>query len=282
MQNTLLSRRRLLAGLCTWPVGSMAAPRTAPLLLAQDAPADIDPAGYLVSEKYDGVRAWWDGSDLRFRSGLPIAAPAWFVSHLPKGPLDGELWAGRGRFEALSGAVRRHEPRDAEWRQIRYMLFELPGAPGPFSLRVDRLRAVVREQRHPSLMVAEQALLPNPAALHRRLHEVVAAGGEGMVLHRADAPYVTGRSPLLLKLKLLADAEAVVIGPVPGRGKHQGRMGALQVRTADGVAFFIGTGFSDAVRERPPVPGTWITYTHRGHTESGVPRFASYLRVRSA
>ena len=282
MQHTLLSRRRLLAGLCTWPLSSMAAPRTAPLLLAQDAPPDIDPAGYLVSEKYDGVRAWWDGSDLRFRSGLPIAAPPWFTARLPAVPMDGELWLGRGRFEALSGAVRRHEPRDAEWRQIRYMLFEMPDVAGTFSQRVARLRDVVAESGHPSLVAVEQAALPDRAALLRRLHAVVSAGGEGLVLHRADAPYVTGRSPLLLKLKPLADAEAVVIGTVAGRGKHLGRMGALQVRTADGVAFSIGTGFSDAVRERPPAPGTWITYTHRGHTEAGVPRFASYLRLRSS
>ena len=40
----------------------------------RDVAADIDPAGYLVSEKLDGVRAWWDGTRLRFRSGLPVLA----------------------------------------------------------------------------------------------------------------------------------------------------------------------------------------------------------------
>ena len=280
MQALTLSRRHALAALCAWPWIASAKPRAAPLVLAQDAAADTDPIGWLVSEKYDGVRAWWDGRDLRFRSGLPIAAPAWFTAQLPALPLDGELWLGRRRFEAVSAAVRRQAPLEAEWRQIRYMLFEAPDMAGTFSQRVARLRDVVSGSDHPSLVAVEQALLPDHAALLRWLHAVVSAGGEGLMLHRADAPYVTGRSPLLLKLKPLADAEAVVVGHVPGRGKHEGRLGALRVRNVDGVDFLIGTGFSDAERAQPPAVGTLITYRHRGHTESGVPRFASWLRVR--
>ena len=106
------------------------------LLLAQSAPAGIDPTGYLVSEKFDGVRAVWDGRVLRFRSGLPIAVPEAFVERLPAVPLDGELWLGRGRFEALSGLVRRRCPDAAAWRHLRYMVFDLPGAGGAFAERV--------------------------------------------------------------------------------------------------------------------------------------------------
>jgi len=84
----------------------------------------------------------------------------------------------------------------------------------------------------------------------------------------------------LLKLKPLHDAEAVVIGHVPGQGKHAGRLGALRVRNEDGAEFLIGTGFSDAQRAEPPPTGVLVTYTHRGSTASGVPRFASFLRVR--
>jgi DNA ligase-1 len=100
------------------------------------------------------------------------------------------------------------------------------------------------------------------------------------MLHRADALYVTGRNDALLKLKLLDDAEATVIAHVEGKGKYTGKMGALQVETADGKRFQIGTGFSDAQRASPPAIGTLVTYTHRGLTKNGLPRFASYLRVR--
>ena len=275
-----LCRRLFLGALCAAPFAARAAPNRTPLLLAQEAPPDVDPSGYLISEKYDGVRAWWDGQTLRFRSGLPVAAPAWFVAQLPAQPLDGELWLARGRFEALSAAVRRHRPSDEEWRQLRYMLFELPGASGTFADRAERIRQLVRQQRGHTLNAVDQASLPDRGALQKRLLSVVDSGGEGLVMHRADAPYQSGRSSVLLKLKPLHDAEATVLAHLPGRGKHAGRLGALQVRNAEGAAFSIGTGFTDAERESPPPLGAFISYTHRGHTESGVPRFASYLRRR--
>ena len=266
----------------TFPGAAAARPQPdAPqLLLAQNAPADIDPAGYLVSEKYDGARAVWDGSMLRFRSGARIAAPAWFTARLPATPLDGELWLGRGSFEALSGAVRRQQPDDAPWRALRYMIYELPGAGGDFAERATRIAALVRGLGSASLVAAPQQPVANRVALRQRLDDVVRGGGEGLVLHRADAPYLTGRSPALLKLKPVHDDEAVVIGHVAGRGRHLGRLGALRVRTAEGVEFLLGTGLSDLQRDDPPPIGAVVTFSYRGRTAAGVPRFASFLRLR--
>jgi DNA ligase-1 len=283
MVATLPSRRHFicaLAALPAWalPPGAVAAPA---VLLAQNAPAGIDPTGYLVSEKYDGVRAIWDGQVLRFRSGLVIAAPAAFIERLPAVPLDGELWLGRGRFEALSGLVRRQTPDAAAWSQLQYRVFELPGGRGSFAARAQRIDELVQRTGWPQLQAVKHEVLASPRALQRRLDEVTAAGGEGLMLHRADARYETGRSASLLKLKRLHDDEARVTGHVPGRGRHAGRMGALQVCISSGVAFQLGTGFSDAQREVPPPIGTLVSYTHRGHTADGVPRFASFLRVRS-
>ncbi len=249
------------------------------LLLAQDAPANVDPAGFLVSEKFDGVRALWDGNRLRFRSGLPVPAPAWFTARLPPVPLDGELWFGRGRFEALMGAVRRLSADDAEWRELRFMVFELPGAAGGFSARAAHIAALARRTNWPQLVAVEQIAVASRLQLQHRFEAVVRGGGEGLMLHRADAPYETGRSRSLLKLKPLHDAEATVVSHQAGRGKHAGRMGALRVRTDEGVEFLIGTGFSDVQRESPPQIGAIVTFTHRGSTEAGVPRFASFLRV---
>ncbi|HMV85901.1 MAG TPA: DNA ligase [Blastocatellia bacterium] len=249
-------------------------------LLANVAKADIDPAPYLVSEKYDGVRALWDGKVLRSRAGNVFAAPAWFLAKLPRQSLDGELWIGRGQFEKLSGAVRKASPQDDEWRQIKYMIFELPDAPGTFAERYEQIKRVVAQANFPQLVAVEQFRLPDNAALRRKLDEVVRGGGEGLMLHRADALFVAGRSDALLKLKPLDDTEATVIGYVPGKGKYTGKMGALQVETADGKRFQIGTGFTDAVRANPPAIGTVITFTYRGLTKNGLPRFASYLRIR--
>ena len=250
------------------------------LLLANVLGPDTDPAKYLVSEKYDGVRAVWDGKVLRFRSGRTVNAPAWFIAKLPAQGLDGELWLGRGRFETLSGIVRKTEPQDEEWRQIKYMIFELPGAPGTFAQRAQRIQEIVGKAQWPQLIAIEQLRVANRAALKRKLDEVVSGGGEGLMLHLADAEYVTGRSDVLLKLKPLQDTEAVVIQHVPGKGKYQGMLGALRVRAPDGKKFLIGTGFSDEVRRNPPALGVTITYTYRGLTNAGLPRFPSYLRVR--
>lgn len=257
-----------------------AAESSPPLLLAKVLGPGVDPADYLVSEKFDGVRALWDGKVLRFRSGREVHAPRWFTERLPAQALDGELWLGRGRFEDLSGFVRRTAPEDGEWRQITFMVFELPGAPGSFAERARRIESIVTAAGFAQLVAVPQFRVADRALLQHRLDEVVRGGGEGLMLHRADAPYLTGRSDALLKLKPLLDTEAVVKAHVAGAGKYRGMLGALRVEMPDGKQFVIGTGFSDAVRKNPPPVGTTITYTYRGLTKNGLPRFASYLRVR--
>jgi DNA ligase-1 len=275
-----IQRRFFLSSLAAVVALPAAARPAAAVMLAQEAPPDPDPAGFLVSEKFDGVRALWDGERLRFRSGLPVSAPPWFTSALPPVALDGELWLARGRFEDLSGIVRRARPLDADWRALRYLVFDRPGSDAPFAQRARELQQLARQAAVPWLAAVAQQALPDRAALQARLRQVLDGGGEGLMLHRADARWRAGRSADLLKLKALADAEATVLAHLPGRGRHAGRLGALRVRSADGLVFDIGTGFSDAQRQRPPAPGQLVTYSYRGRTEAGVPRFAAFVRVR--
>jgi DNA ligase-1 len=250
------------------------------LLLAQTYVAGIDVTRYWVSEKFDGVRAQWDGKVLRFRGGSQVSAPTWFTADFPATPLDGELWIGRDAFDALSSTVRKIEPVDAEWRQVRYLVFELPGAAGDFSARIQRMQAITTEAAVPWLQVVVQFRVSSHAELMRRLNRVVETGGEGLMLHRADAPYTTGRSDALLKLKPWQDAEAVVVGHVPGKGKYQGMTGALEMQMPDGRRFRLGSGLSDALRRQPPPLGTLVTYRFQHLTQNGVPRFPRYFRVR--
>jgi len=279
---------RLLRGVIKMLVGMLMiitpviahANQPSPLLLANVLGENVDPAAYLVSEKYDGVRAIWDGKSLRFRSGRTVNAPDWFIAKLPSEKLDGELWLARGAFERLSGYVRKSSPLDEDWQQIKYMVFELPGGTGTFADRVARIREIVDNAKWPQLVAVEQFRVVDRDALKRKLDQVVNGGAEGLMLHLADAIYVTGRSDVLLKLKLLQDTEAKVVEHLPGKGKYVGQMGALRLEMPDGRRFNIGTGFSDATRKKPPLIGTIITYTYRGLTNKGTPRFASYLRVR--
>lgn len=256
---------------------ALAAPK---LMLAQDWNTSLDVAAFLISEKLDGVRAYWDGKELRFRSGRLIVAPVWFTAALPNTALDGELWMGRHRFDALSGAVRKGVPVDAEWREVRYLIFDTPGAEGSFAQRATRINDLVAKAKVPWLQVVEQSRVSDHSALQKRLQMTVNDGGEGLVLHRAEALWQPGRSDALRKLKLQPDEEARVIAQIPGKGRHLGRMGALLLEMPNGQRFALGTGFSDAQRETPPATGAMVTYRYRDRTLSGLPKFASYLRTR--
>lgn len=255
---------------------------TPALMLAKNWQAGLDAGSYLVSEKLDGVRAYWDGKVLRFKSGNPIAAPAWFVAALPKTALDGELWMGRHSFDRLSGAVRRNVPVDTEWREVRYMVFDLPGAAGSFAERSTRLVALLESSTVDWLRPVAQFRLADSAGLQAQLKRTVADGGEGLMLHRAQAHWQPGRSADLRKLKLVPDEDAKVVGHIDGKGKHVGRMGALLLETPEGKRFALGTGFTDAQRDAPPAVGAFVTYRYRDRTPAGLPKFASFLRVREA
>lgn len=264
----------------TIPTAMAAVTNQPGVLLAKVWQQEQDPAGFWVSEKLDGVRALWDGHQLRFRSGRIVPAPDWFTAALPAQPLDGELWLGRGTFDALSAIVRKASPVDAEWRQVRYMIFELPDFSGNFSRRVEQMQVVIAQEKLAWLQAVPQFQVANAAQLMTRYQEVIAGGGEGLMLHRAEALYHTGRSDDLLKLKPAEDAEAMVIGYLPGKGRNKGRVGALLVENAAGNRFRIGSGLSDETRRRPPAVGATITYRYQQVSANGIPRFPRYWRIR--
>lgn len=260
------------------------------LMLAKVYHPGTDLADYWVSEKYDGLRGYWDGERLLTRGGEPIQAPVWFTAGWPNLPLDGELWAGHGQFERASSTVRQRIPDDSAWRGIRFMVFDLPSHGGHFTERLSALNAVVAQIGQPWVVAVAQTRATTHAALQSQMRKVVKAGGEGLMLHRGASLYTASRNGDLLKVKPHLDAEAVVVGHQPGRGKLSGLAGALLVETvasgnaaAPGLRFKIGTGLADADRRNPPPIGAVVTYRYRGLTDAGVPRFASFVRVaRSA
>ena len=250
------------------------------LLLAKVYSDQTDLNNYWVSEKLDGVRAYWDGQQLISRQGNRFAAPAWFTAGFPDEPLDGELWMGRGTFDVLSGTVRQQTPDDDQWRKVHYMVFDMPIPDLTFDERLARLTQLIAAQGIPHLQLVEQYKVTDRTTLMQKLERVVAQGGEGLMLHRGASLYRAARSDDLLKLKTYEDAEAVVIAHLPGKGKYEGMMGSLLVEMPNRRRFKIGTGFSDAQRADPPPIGSTITYKYFGKTNSELPRFASFLRMR--
>ena len=254
-------------------------------MLANSYRSGMALADYWVSEKYDGVRGYWDGRALWTRGGQRVAAPLWFTAGWPAVAMDGELWAGHGQFAKAVSTVRQQTPDESGWRALRFMVFDLPAQGGAFSERIPALHGVVKRIDQPWVQAVAQFKVASHPALQALLAKTVNNGGEGLMLHRGASLYQGRRSDNLLKLKLHDDSEAVVVGHVPGRGKHTGKLGALVVETpaADGKParrFKLGTGLSDEQRSNPPAIGAQVTYRFRGVNDSGIPRFASFMRLR--
>jgi len=250
-------------------------------MLAEVYEPGINVSEYWVSEKLDGVRARWDGRQFISRQGNVFHSPKWFTADFPTQPLDGELWIKRNSFEQIVSTVRTRTPNDAAWKNIRYMVFDLPESKAIFSDRLALLKSILSELKSPYLKLIKQFRIHSHSALKNKLQEITLAGGEGLMLHHGDSLYFNGRSDALLKFKPYQDADAEVIDHWPGKGKFTGMLGALLIRTADGKPFRIGTGFSDTERRNPPPIGAIITYKYYGKTRNGIPKFASFLRVRS-
>ncbi|HIP53094.1 MAG TPA: DNA ligase [Chromatiales bacterium] len=251
-----------------------------PITLARIYHRSIDLSHYWVSEKLDGIRAYWDGKRMISRSGHPFMLPDGFTAGFPDTPLDGELWCGRGCFQRLSRIVLDKKPDPRAWDEVRYMVFDLPTSPAPFSVRLLHLNKLFENVDNPHIRLIPQYRVDGHEALMRRLAEITADGGEGLMLRHDDAPYRPGRSSDLLKVKPFEDAEARVIAHLPGKGKYRGMLGSLMVETPEGLRFRIGSGFTDPQRRSPPPIGAIITYRYNGKTEKGIPRFARFLRVR--
>jgi hypothetical protein len=233
-----------------------------------------------MSEKLDGIRAYWDGAQLHGR-GWATASPRRRGSprRCRATPLDGELWMGRKLFQRTTSVVRSGDAGDA-WKQLLYVVFDAPASAAPFEERMDELRAALDRHAPPYARWHEHVRCAGVDHLRAELARVEALGGEGLMLRRPGSRYEVGRSSSLLKVKTFHDAEARVVGHAPGAGKHKGRLGALEVELADGTRFSVGTGLSDDERRAPPPIGSVITFRYQELSEDGVPRFPSYVGVR--
>ncbi|AKQ69484.1 DNA ligase (ATP) [Myxococcus hansupus] len=250
-----------------------------PLLLAQSWENDVDLTDWWMSEKLDGVRAYWDGKQFWSRLGNPFLAPEWFTAGLPDFPLDGELFGGRKRFQRTVSVVRRQDRSD-DWKELSFVAFDAPGVEGTFEARLERCRQWMEDTRPAYAKWHEHARCGGTAHLREELARVEALGGEGLMLRQPGSRYEAGRSHTLLKVKSFKDDEARVVGHVAGAGRHKGRLGALEVELRNGKRFSVGTGLSDAERAAPPPVGAIITFRYQELSNDGIPRFPSYVGVR--
>jgi len=251
-----------------------------PLLLAGTWDTTADLTGWWMSEKLDGVRAFWDGKQFVSRLGNLFHAPDWFLEGLPAVQLDGELWIARKAFQRTVSIVRRQDKCDL-WKEIRFLVFDAPAVRDPFERRVEFLVDTLGRKPLPHVAAHPHERCRGVSHLREELARVEALGGEGLMIRQPGSTYEVGRSSTLLKVKTFKDAEATVVGHQAGAGKHKGRLGALLVRLADGKEFAVGTGLSDRERESPPPVGSVITFRYQELSDAGIPRFPSYVGVRN-
>ena len=250
-----------------------------PLLLAHSWANDLDLTDWWMSEKLDGVRAFWDGKQFLSRQGNIFHAPDWFASGLPQTPLDGELWLDRKAFQRTVSIVRRQDKSD-HWKQIRYVVFDAPSLAEPFEARLEYVSDCIRAIGSQFFDTLEHTRCRNLDHLQKELARIEQLGGEGLMLRQPGSLYEAGRSVTLLKVKSFHDEDAVVVDYIKGKGRHKGRMGALVVRLQNATEFCVGTGFTDKQRENPPAIGSTITFRYQELSDGGVPRFPSFVRQR--
>lgn len=245
------------------------------LLLAKEYSGQ-NVAGWAMSEKLDGIRAYWNGKQLVSRQGYAFTPPPGYTAHFPPYPVDGELFGKRGQFEQISAAVRSSS---ADWRHIKLHVFDVPRAEGNLYRRLAVLEKWLKQHPEAPLKIIAQTPVQNNAHAQAFLKQIEAAGGEGVMLRHPDMPYRGGRSDYLLKLKSRHDDECTVIRHYEGKGKYAGMVGALGCKNRHGE-FRIGSGLKDKDRADPPAVGSTVTYRYSGFTQKGKPRFATFVRIR--
>ena len=248
------------------------------LLLLKTYKNDHNVTGWVMSEKLDGVRAYWDGKKLTSRNGKVFHAPSWFTQGFPDFSLDGELWSKRGDFEHIVSVVNTSSEHKG-WESLGYYVFEVPEQKGGLLERLALLDAYMAQHNTPYLHRLEQYPIKNTLHMNDFYNEILRLKGEGIVIRDPRIAYVTGRSQSALKHKPFEDDECVVQELIEGNGKYMGKMGSLSC-LYQGKLIKIGSGFSDTERANPPKVGSVITFKYYGLTGLGNPRFPVYLRER--
>ncbi|WP_331775754.1 DNA ligase [Sulfurospirillum sp. 1612] len=249
------------------------------LLLLETYHEDANISGWLMSEKLDGVRAYWNGKALISRGGQKFAAPSWFTKGFPPFAIDGELWSKRGDFANISGIVRRKHAHDG-WRQLSYNIFEVPYQKCGLLQRLRVLQAYLKQHPHTHIKIIKQRICHNQNDLKHYLKTIEKKGGEGVVLRDPLAPYIAKRTHRALKVKSFLDDECRLIGYNQGKGKFAHKVGSFRCQMASGMIVNLGSGLSDYERMHPPKIGAILTFKYKSLTKNGKPRFPVFQRVR--
>lgn len=243
--------------------------------------------GYLMSEKLDGIRGIWEAGKFKTRQDNPIHTPSYFTYNFPSFNLDGELWIARAKFDEVSALIRSDNLDSSLWKSVTYNVFDVPNACEEFKLtpctlsnRLKVLERYLQQNPNPYIKIIKQIPIKDQEHLKEFYKDIIFNKGEGVVIRKDLAPYEKGRSKNALKLKPYEDAECKVIAYTEGKGKFQGKIGALLCQMPNDRVIKIGSGLKDKDRENPPKIGSIVTYKFNGLTKNSLPRFPVFLHIR--
>lgn len=231
---------------------------------------------WLMSEKLDGIRAYWNGKELISKNQNKIYAPSWFTKDFPPFPLDGELWTKRDDFENIQSIVLSKND-DKGWENISYNIFEVPNQNGNFYERLSFLELYLKKNPNKYIKIIPQFPIKNSKNLNDFLNKLIEAKAEGVIIKNPNLDYFTGIDSNILKVKKFLDDEAEVIAL---NLRDDGTLKSLSVKLKNGTIFNLGGGFSNKQRENPPKIGDIVTFKYYGFTKNAKPKFASFLRIR--
>ncbi len=220
-----------------------------PLLLSDYIGQTVE--GWLASEKIDGIRALWNGSQFVSRNGVTFAVPDWFKVGMPDCPLDGEFFAG-------SLGLTISATQAGRWQEVRFHAFDAPSG-DKFKDRVARLATMAL----PAHCEVVRHWSTDTVGAIRKADEIAGGGGEGLVVRDPSASYVAGRSSSALKIKPTRSAEMIVHG-YHGKGI---------IGDWCGVTVKLNTGEKVELGDR-------VTFAFSGVTDNGIPRCPSFIALR--
>lgn len=233
---------------------------------------------WYMSEKLDGIRAYWDGKQLLSKNGNILHAPIWFTKNLPKFELDGELWTKRNDFESIQNIVLDKKP-SKDWKKITYNIFEVPNTKGNFLKRLERIKTWQKINNNQYLKIITQIQCRDKTHLDAYLNTLISKKAEGIIIKDGSLEYFKGRSRSILKVKKFFDGEAEVIGI---NYKSNDKFKSLILKMKNNIVFNLGNGFTKEEKQRHPKIGDIITFKYYSLTKYGKPKFASFLRIRKS
>ena len=86
------------------------------------SPERDDPVGWIFSEKINGIRVYWSGSEFYKRNSTEkLKVPDFIKDEMPADlPLDGCFWKCRGENKDVNKIISRAAKNDS-WKEISYI-----------------------------------------------------------------------------------------------------------------------------------------------------------------